>query len=124
MSQCFKRLSKANNQYCEEYDETKPSKFLTYMDQNNLYGYLMRQYLPTGGFRWLTPLEITNLDIEALTDEDDVGYVLEVDIEYPRTLNDKHNDLPFLCERGIPTGGKHPKLLHTLFDKKNYTIET
>lgn len=85
-------------------------------------GYSMQQYLPTGGFRWLTLHEITNLDIEALSDEDDVGYVLEVDIEYSRALHDKHNDLPFLCERDIPPGGKHPKLLNTLFDKKNYTI--
>lgn len=88
-------------------------------------GYSMQQYLPIGGFRWLTPHEITNLDIEALSDEDDVGYVLEVDIKYPRTVHDTH-DLPFLCERGIPPGGKHPKLLNTLFVKKTklYIIVT
>ena len=27
------------------------------------------------------------------------GYLLEVDIEYPKKLHDSHTDLPFLCEK-------------------------
>ena len=38
----------------KNYDEKAPSKYITYLDANNLYGLDMSQYLPTGGFRWLT----------------------------------------------------------------------
>ena len=44
------RHSKATNKYMKEYDEKAPSKYM-YFDANNLYGWAMSQYLPTGGFR-------------------------------------------------------------------------
>ena len=46
-----KRLSKANNKYMQSYDVNKPSKFIMYLDANNLYGWVMSQYLPYGGFK-------------------------------------------------------------------------
>ena len=36
------------------YNSEKPSKYIMYLDANNLYGWAMSQYLPTGGFRWMT----------------------------------------------------------------------
>ena len=47
-----KRHSKANNEYSPDYDKTKPKKFITYLDMNNLYGGAMSEYLPYGGFKW------------------------------------------------------------------------
>ena len=47
------RYGKVNNKYMEEYDEA-PSKYIMYFDANNLYGWAMSQYLPTGNFRWMT----------------------------------------------------------------------
>ena len=44
------RYGKANNVYMKEYDEKASSKYLMYLDANNLYGWAMSQYLPTGGF--------------------------------------------------------------------------
>ncbi|XP_054277901.1 uncharacterized protein LOC128996535 [Macrosteles quadrilineatus] len=120
ISQCMKRRSVANNRYCAGYDPSKRSKYLTYVDANNLYGWAQSQYLPTGGFRWLDRDEIDCLNIETVSDESDVGYVLEVDMEYPQSLHDQHRDLPFLCERKPTPGSKHPKLLTTLENKKNY----
>ena len=32
---------------------TKQSKFISYLDMNNLYGWTMSDYLPYGGFKWL-----------------------------------------------------------------------
>ena len=35
------------------YDPQKPSKYIMYLDANNLYGFAMPQSLPTGEFKWL-----------------------------------------------------------------------
>ena len=48
------RYGKANNKYMKTYDKKAPSKYIMYLDANNLYGWAMSQYLPTGGFRWMT----------------------------------------------------------------------
>ena len=45
------RYGEANNKYMKEYDEKAPSKYIMYLD--DLYGWVMSQCLPTGGFRWL-----------------------------------------------------------------------
>ena len=46
-----KRFSKANNKYMQFYDDKKPSKYITYLDANNLYGWAISQYLPDGRFK-------------------------------------------------------------------------
>ena len=51
-------------------------------------------------------------------DEDsDKGYILEVDVKYPKHLRGLHEDLPFLLER--MKIGKCKKLVYNLYDKKN-----
>ena len=40
-SNAFCRFSQANNKYMKEFDENKPSKFIVYLDANNLYGWAM-----------------------------------------------------------------------------------
>ena len=45
-----KRYSKANNEYCPDYDKNKPKKYIFYLNINSLYGRAMSEYLPYGGF--------------------------------------------------------------------------
>ena len=51
VSYIVNRYRKANNKYMKEYNEKAPSKYIMYLDANNLYGWAMSQYLPTGNFR-------------------------------------------------------------------------
>ena len=46
-----KRYAKANNKYMKVYDSKEPSRFIAYLDMNNLYGWGMSEYLPYGGFK-------------------------------------------------------------------------
>jgi hypothetical protein len=57
-----------------------------------------------------------------MNDTDDVGRVYEVDISYPQSLHDVHNDLPFLPYGSVPRGSKVRKLMATLEPKKKYII--
>ena len=38
ISSIAKRYAKGNNKYMKIYDSKEPSKFVTYLDMNNLYG--------------------------------------------------------------------------------------
>ena len=57
------RYGNANNKYMKEYDEKAPSKYIMYLDANNLSGWAMSQYLPTGNFKWMTDKEIRKIDL-------------------------------------------------------------
>ena len=50
ISHISKRYAEANNKYMKSYDSSKKSKFIQYLDANNLYGWAMSQNLPTHGF--------------------------------------------------------------------------
>ena len=52
ISHISKRYALANNKYMKDFDETKPSSFIQYLDANNRYGWAMSQKLPTHGFKW------------------------------------------------------------------------
>ena len=80
ISQISKRLAKANNPRCKNFDDLKSLTYLIYLDANNLYGWAMSQMLPTHNFRWLTEEEISALVIEQLLDDGNIGYILEVNI--------------------------------------------
>ena len=83
ISHIAKRHSKANNKYMKCYDSSKKSKCITRLDENNLYGWAVCQYLPDSGFKWLNKKEIDRFDINLIEEDSSIGYILEVDIEYP-----------------------------------------
>ena len=47
------KYCKANNKYLEDYDPSKPSNYIMYLDATNLYGGAMRQRLPLKDFRMI-----------------------------------------------------------------------
>ena len=93
------RYGKANNRYMKEYDEKASSKYIMYLDANNLYGWAMSQYLPTGGFRWMKQKHIDELDLAKYKEDSKMGLILEVDLKYPKKLHDLHNDYPLAPEK-------------------------
>ena len=96
------------------YDPSKPSKYLTYLDANNLYGAAMSMKLPTSGFKWMNKYELNHCE--------KYPCILEVDLEYPKELHDLHNDYPLAPERIMMCKNKVEKLIPNLRDKKKYII--
>ena len=84
ISYIFKRYAKVNKKYTNDYDPNKPLRFITYLAMNNLYSWKMSECLPYGKFKWLK--NVNGFDV------DSIGYVLEVDLEYPDELHALHND--------------------------------
>ena len=113
------RYGKANNKYMKDYKKDKPSKYIMYLDANNLYGWAMSQYLPTGGFKWLKQNKIDNLDLKKYDKENKKGIILEVDLEYPDKLHDLHNDYPLAPEKVKVTDNMLSNYCKKIADKYN-----
>ena len=117
------RYGEANNKYMQKgFNKNKPSKYLMYLDANNLYGCAMSEKLPTHGFKWLLDREIGKLfNNQVLQVWEKIPCILEVDLEYPENLHDLHNDYPFCPERVECKNGVK-KLIPNLRDKTKYVI--
>ena len=123
MCQASYRYVKANNKYMKNHDKNKESTYLEYLDANNLYGWAMSQKLPARNFKWIEKDDISKLDekfIKNYDENSDIGYILEVDVEYPKSLHTIHSDLPFLPEK-IEIN-KCTKLVCTMQNKEKYVI--
>ena len=59
----------------------------------------MIQKLPTGIFDWVDLIEFTPDKTDSYANWDSEGYLLEVDVKYPKELHDSRNDLPFMSEK-------------------------
>ena len=93
------RYGKANNKYMKEYDEKAPSKYIMYLNANNLYGWAMSQYFPTGNFKWMRDREIKQIDLGKYKADGKKGLILEVDLEYSQELHGLHSDYPVCPEK-------------------------
>ena len=83
----------------------------------------MSKKLPVNGFRWLDSDKINEINEEFIknyNENDNKGYIFEVDVRYPKRLHDLHSDLPFLPER--MEINKCKKLIYNLSNKKKYVI--
>ena len=122
ISMISNRYGEANNKYMEGGFKNKPSKYIMYLDANNLYGCAMSMKLPTHGFKWLTGEEIEKLfENQELHTWNKTPCILEVDLQYPEKLHDSHNDYP-LCPEGVKCKNNVEKLIPNLRDKKKYVL--
>ncbi|KAE9521636.1 hypothetical protein AGLY_017932 [Aphis glycines] len=121
ITQSTKRYAKANIPNIEglNYNSNEPITWLTYLDCVNLYGKSMLTELPFKDFEWVDDL---NIDVTKIADDSEVGYILEVDVDYPKNLHKTHNDFPFLPLNEYPPNSNVKKLLTTLLPKKNYIV--
>ena len=142
MTQTTCKKVEANNKYMgSDYDSGKESSYINYLDANNLYGLSMIHKLPYRSLKWddkITEDDIINYD------NGRTGYILEVDLEYPKELHDLHNDYPLAPEvmnvkantlseiqveiYKLINGSKEPKdektkkLILNLHDKSKYVV--
>jgi len=137
-----KRYACANNPYIiETFKQLNLKNYILAIDCNNLYGFAMQQSLPVGDFRWLSKDEIKDIDINHLSSYSPVGYIFDVDLEYPECLHKKHNDLPLaadhliiknemlsqyqkdlLDQHNIKFLAHNKKLAPNFYEKKNYIV--
>jgi len=141
-----KRVSAANNRYMgSEYDRSKPTSFISYVDANNLYGCAMSAKLPCSGFSWVSQQELGAFDKKAimkLDDNGDEGFFFEVDFLVPLEKHQTWNDYPpapvkrkidkeelsttyqhaLIEDLGITGFEKVEKLVGDLHPKKNYIL--
>ena len=78
----------------KSYDPKQESKHI--IDASNLYGYAMSKFLPTSGFKRIDPKEF---DVNKCTSNSSEGCVLEADLEYPKELQELHNDYPLAPDK-------------------------
>ena len=80
------RHAKANNKYMENYNKGEQSRYIMYLDANNLYVWAMPKPLPCKNFRWVEPKYYGN------NKRQQTGHIYEVALEYPDELNHLHDD--------------------------------
>ena len=123
ISMISNRYGEANNKYMKGgFNKNEPSKYIMYLDANNLYGTAMCNKLPTHGFKWMSGGELEKLyENQELHTWNKTPCILEVDLKYPEKLHDSHNDYP-LCPEGVKCKNNVEKLIPNLRDKKKYVL--
>ena len=64
-----------------------------------MYGWGLSEYLPHGGFKWFKWFNVDGFDVMSISWKSSIGYILEVDLEYPDELHDSHNNYPLAPEK-------------------------
>ena len=114
ISMISNRYGKNNNKYMgNKFNISEPSKYIQYLDANNLYGAAMSMKLPTHGFKWMNDKELPVWR--------KIPCILEVDLEYPKELHDLHNDYPLASER-VMCKNNVEKLIPNLRNKEKYVL--
>ena len=92
------RYAKANDpRMGDEYDASKPTSTLLYLDANSLYPTAMCEPLPIDQFSMVDNLDA--FDVTQVADDAEYGYILEIDANIPNRLHGKFNDYPLAPEK-------------------------
>ena len=129
------RYAKANDpRMGDEYDASKPTKTLLYLDANSLYPTAMCESLPVDQFSMIDNPDA--FDVTQVADDADYGYILEIDGYMPKDKHDTFNDYPLapdkICvapdmlspfqKQHFPTGKGTEKLIPHLGKLEKYVV--
>ena len=121
----------------DSYVKSDENKKILYGDAKNLYGLAMSQPLPYDDIKF----ETENVCLEEILntpDDSDIGYFLEVNLEYPHNIRQKTKYFPFAHENKTISKDdfspymqsimpknyvSHKKLICDWTDKRNYLIQ-
>ena len=92
----------------------KQSTFISYLHMNNLHGWAMSEYLPYEGSKWLKNVKFVVIWI---SEKSPIGYLLEVDLEYPDKLHELDNDYPLAPEKLVVSSDMLSKYCKKIADK-------
>ena len=81
----------------KNYDPPKQSIYISYPDMNNFYAWAMSDYLPICRFKLLK--NVDKFDVNSISKNNPVGYILQVDLKYPDEVHVLHNDYPLAPEK-------------------------
>ena len=113
------RHAKANNSYMKLYNPDNETIYIMYLDANNLYGWAMSQPLPYRNFKWVKP----NADNAPFEKKEGIGYIYEVDLEYPKELHNLHNEYPCAPEKMLITDDMLSKYCKEIKEKIKLVVE-
>ena len=120
----------------DRYIKSDYNNNIIYVDANNLYGFSMSQSLPYDEIKFETE-SVCVEEILNTPDDNDIGYFLEVDLEYPYSIRQKTKHFPFAPENKTISKNdfgpymksimpknyvSHKKLICDWTDKRNYLI--
>jgi len=142
----FTNIHRARARITELQNNTNESRHLSYIDVNNLYGSSLSKSLPHSNFKWLNEDEIgyfsNEVNIQAIDDDSEIGYIFDLDLEYPASIHDDTADFPLAPEmqmieqkmfssymkdlykkvRPNTNFSSTKKLLLHQFDRENYVV--
>ena len=119
--QAIHRYAKANNKYMKNCVQSIELSFIEYLDAKDLYGWVMSQKFPVNGFKWVKNLcQFNERFVRNYDENSDLGYFLEVDIDFLEKLFNLYKDLPFLPKRRKVN--KVEKFICSIEDKEKYVI--
>ena len=59
----------------------------------------MKQYLLISNFKWVKNIDKIEQKLMRIKNNSSTGYILKVDLEYPKKLHDIHSDYPLAPEK-------------------------
>ena len=77
----------------------KGERKLVYEDMDQLYGWSVSRYLPTGDFYEVKVTRISLKTISRTPDDDEHGFFKGCDLEYPSSIHEKTNNFPFFPDK-------------------------